>query len=525
MGEMEEVVLQNSKGAPYMSFVLDVEVVLKTKKGVMQANLAESKVKSESKVPTTKEQEDKPVKPKEENKNILTPKPEKKKNVTSPPPQKEDLRIYTATMDPNNIFVEQRKFLPEVKSSNRLEDERSTSVKQSELAIAPEIENRKKSRAKHNIKKNIKKVDRKSKVFKGKIEKIDFLECNRIFMCNYFKIQNHKLPNTRENGQSQNEPNTITSNTQVVDRNCKFVSNPKSIFTTFDTLVNNIKKSKLLTKSGTVSFMVTEIPQRNSKTGDCANINSKNCLKHLPIANLKRKDNTNTSWLSLNYFKTGNCSSYGQHKKYCSKRYTSCQNVFSNNVQLFHKTIIQRNKSLPNNYYVQELSGYKISHKITEEFSVCYNLNEGKNKTSVKSYVPKNITNYITDNIYKDLAGFEVKFVHDSQTFSRPNIYRETRSKYTSKKHKLKGVTSICEISNVKQEFIPLRSKSLNHVNLLYKESNSGKLESSRVNNHITILQNFDHITMNKPKKKRSIWKIINSCLFKCFMKQYDWKS
>uniref|UniRef100_A0A1B6HJX0 Uncharacterized protein n=1 Tax=Homalodisca liturata TaxID=320908 RepID=A0A1B6HJX0_9HEMI len=504
MGEMEDAVLKNSKGATYMSFVLDVEVILKKKKGAQRGNLAQSKVRNESQVPTKTEQEDKIVKQPEENENITNPPsekdditpppPEKKEGITmSPPDREEDVKVYAATLEPTDIFLEQGKGLKKIKSSEPLEDDNPT------INVVK----------KHSIKKKMKKINQKSKVFKGKIEKVDFLECNRIFMCNYLKIQNNKPHNTK----SQIKPNTN-------DINCKIMTEHESTFKTIG-LVDDIEKSPTLKKKDTFSFLVAEvIPQRNYSTGDFMNGNPEAGFRNLSVAGLNRRANVKKC-LSSGYYKTVNISS-SRRQKYFYRHNFSCQNVVSENEQYTDK-VIKRSKSLPSRYFLQELNEFKTSHEDTKKSNVFNFLHGVRNKISVEPNILNQRANVFSkDEIYKDSFNLEVKFFHNSERIIKPHTHRVTRLKCTSKNVKLKRVNSTCEISHVTKQCIILRSKSLDHVHRFYKDNNSKILTFVGTNNDTNVPQGNDKklISKSKFKKKQSIWKTINSYIFECVIKK-----
>lgn len=209
---MEQSILENSKGATYMSFILDIEIVIK--KDDARVNLAETKTKSQV---------------------------SKKKDGESKEPysasRNQDVKVYAVSDTPRKSIFEASwgdDKESDVAESNTNRNEKKTMANkenipdnihfQAQTDAINTVGRTSISGGEHLVtnnprpkKKKISKAEKKAKVFKGKVEPIDFLECNRIFMCNYFKI-----PISRR--KRNLDTNNISSDSQVVsneDNRCK----------------------------------------------------------------------------------------------------------------------------------------------------------------------------------------------------------------------------------------------------------------------------------------------------------------
>lgn len=308
---MEQSILENSKGATYMSFILDIEIVIK--KDGTRANLAETKAKSQV---------------------------SKKKDGDSKDPyassRNQDVKVYTASEQPRkNIFelplgndkesnLSESNKDPNAKM-DRSEKTKNKSVNKSDSSENKTIQNKENIPGNINIpektdtvnivektsvsdganlvpnivrpkKKKITKAEKKAKVFKGKVEPIDFLECNRIFMCNYFKIpisrnrrsfgihnrsSDFKVIESEENSSQVHGVNKKSHSTQKID---------KQLFKT-------LKQNKFWKKNFSTSCVNKGSKPDKYSSGDCHAINAphnNNNINAFEISKLNTIENSDS---------------------------------------------------------------------------------------------------------------------------------------------------------------------------------------------------------------------------------------
>lgn len=200
---MEQSILENSKGATYMSFILDIEIVIK--KDGARANLAETKAKSQVSKKKDGESKDPYASSRNQDVKVYTASEQPRKNIFELPlGNDKESKLSESNKDPNAKIDRFEKTIN--KSVNKSDNNENKTIQNKEN-IPGNINGPEKTDTvnidektsvsdganlvPNNVrpkKKKISKAEKKAKVFKGKVEPIDFLECNRIFMCNYFKI-------------------------------------------------------------------------------------------------------------------------------------------------------------------------------------------------------------------------------------------------------------------------------------------------------------------------------------------------
>lgn len=200
---MEQSILENSKGATYMSFILDIEIVIK--KDGARANLAETKAKSQASKKKDGDSKSPYASPRNQDVKVYTASEQPRKNIFELPlGNNKESNLSESNKDPNakmdsfektkNISVNrcdsiENKSIPNKEniSGNINVPENTDTLNIIEKTSVSDGANLTPNNLRPK-KKKISKAEKKAKVFKGKVEPIDFLECNRIFMCNYFKI-------------------------------------------------------------------------------------------------------------------------------------------------------------------------------------------------------------------------------------------------------------------------------------------------------------------------------------------------
>jgi len=180
MDSMDRAILDKSKGATYMSFVLDVEVIIK--KGP-RANLAERKLGNKNEIQKREYNRKKELKNKGND--------NKTKGFSGKP---NDIKVYPVRTKAMNVFSGETVGLSD-KDKDALQSERQEEILK-QFTASKDVDKGKYSDANIGLSEKHKKrrttrTERKSQLFKGKIEPIDFLECNRIFMCNHVHIQKY----------------------------------------------------------------------------------------------------------------------------------------------------------------------------------------------------------------------------------------------------------------------------------------------------------------------------------------------
>lgn len=200
---MEQSILENSKGATYMSFILDIEIVIK--KDGTRANLAETKAKSQVSKKKDGESKDPYASSRNQDVKVYTASEQPRKNIFELPlGNDKESKLSESNKDPNAKIDRFEKTIN--KSVNKSDNNENKTIQNKEN-IPGNINGPGKTDTVNIVektsvsdganlvpnnvrpkKKKISKAEKKAKVFKGKVEPIDFLECNRIFMCNYFKI-------------------------------------------------------------------------------------------------------------------------------------------------------------------------------------------------------------------------------------------------------------------------------------------------------------------------------------------------
>lgn len=200
---MEQSILENSKGATYMSFILDIEIVIK--KDGTRANLAETKAKSQVSKKKDGESKDPYASSRNQDVKVYTASEQPRKNIFELPlGNDKESKLSESNKDPKANMDRFEKTINEsVNKSDYNENktiqnkenipgningpEKTDTVNIVEKTSVSDGANLVPNNVRPN-KKKISKAEKKAKVFKGKVEPIDFLECNRIFMCNYLKI-------------------------------------------------------------------------------------------------------------------------------------------------------------------------------------------------------------------------------------------------------------------------------------------------------------------------------------------------
>lgn len=200
---MEQSILENSKGATYMSFILDIEIVIK--KDGTRANLAETKAKSQVSKKKDGESKDPYASSRNQDVKVYTASEQPRKNIFELPlGNDKESKLSESNKDPN---AKMDRFEKTTNKSVNKSDYNENKTIQNKENIPGNINGPEKTDTVNIVektsvsdganlvpnnvrpkKKKISKAEKKAKVFKGKVEPIDFLECNRIFMCNYFKI-------------------------------------------------------------------------------------------------------------------------------------------------------------------------------------------------------------------------------------------------------------------------------------------------------------------------------------------------
>lgn len=200
---MEQSILENSKGATYMSFILDIEIVIK--KDGTRANLAETKAKSQVSKKKDGESKDPYASSRNQDVKVYTASEQPRKNIFELPlGNDKESKLSESNKDPN---AKMDRFEKTINKSVNKSDYNENKTIQNKENIPGNMNGPEKTDTVNIVektsvsdganlvpnnvrpkKKKISKAEKKAKVFKGKVEPIDFLECNRIFMCNYFKI-------------------------------------------------------------------------------------------------------------------------------------------------------------------------------------------------------------------------------------------------------------------------------------------------------------------------------------------------
>lgn len=304
---MEQSILENSKGATYMSFILDIEIVIK--KDGTRANLAETKAKSQVSKKKGGDSKDPYASSRNQDVKVYTASEQPRKNIFELPlGNDKESNLSESNKDPNAIM-------------DRSKNTKNKSVNKSDLSESKTIQNKENIPGNINIpektdtvnivektsvsdganvvrpkKKKITKAEKKAKVFKGKVEPIDFLECNRIFMCNYFKIpisrnrrsfdihnrsSDFKVIESEENSSQVHGVNKKSHSTQKID---------KQLFKT-------LKQNKFWKKNFSFSCVNKDSKPDKYSLGDCHAINAShnnNNSNEFEISKLNTIDNSDS---------------------------------------------------------------------------------------------------------------------------------------------------------------------------------------------------------------------------------------
>lgn len=194
-----------------MSFVLDIEIVIKKNKE--KVNLAEHMAKNQASKKNNEDSKGRKDFGKEQNVNV-----------------------YAMTSLPSNIFA-----LPLSQQADKTTHDAEAKVKEVLNEIIdlcekghPDKPVLSKSLRQLLRRKRINKDEKTSKVFKGKVEAIDFLECNRIFMCNYLKMPLQYFNKTIKSSEKQKSTELKTQSEKPMKttnlNNCEEINSRRKRF-------------------------------------------------------------------------------------------------------------------------------------------------------------------------------------------------------------------------------------------------------------------------------------------------------
>lgn len=284
---MEQSILENSKGATYMSFILDIEIVIK--KDGTRANLAETKAKSQVSKKKDGESKDPYASSRNQDVKVYTASEQPRKNIFELPlGNDKESNLSESNKDPNAKMDRFEK--TNNKSADKSDTDENKNIQNKEnmpgnINVPEKIDTVEKTSVSeganivpNNVrpkKKKISKAEKKAKVFKGKVEPIDFLECNRIFMCNYFKIpisRNRRSSHIHNRSSDSKVIESEESSAKVSGVSKKSHSTQKIDKLIFKTL----KQNKFWKKNISTSHVNKDsIPDKYS-LGDCHAINATN---------------------------------------------------------------------------------------------------------------------------------------------------------------------------------------------------------------------------------------------------------